>query len=108
VCPERSSTRENQYISRRANERLLHAVDGKVRKGRSIPFLCECLDPECHSTIQLTVEQFRGLREQPRRFAIVKGHPMMEGERVVETTESVAIVEKEAISPGPSPFGRLS
>jgi len=54
---------------------------------RRIPFLCECLDPDCRSTVQRTIEQFRGLRDGPNRYAIVTGH-------VVEVDGDVTIVEK--------------
>ena len=61
---------------------------------RPIPFLCECLDPECRSTVQLSIEQFRDLREMDNRYAIVTGHPIMTGERPAEVDGDVTIVQK--------------
>ena len=61
---------------------------------RPIPFLCECLDPECRSTVQLSIEQFRDLREMDNRYAIVTGHPIMNGERPAEVDGDVTIVQK--------------
>ena len=90
----REAQRTNQDVFRRANERLLAAVGDRIDDARAIPFLCECIDPECRSTIQLSIEQFRDLRESDTRFAIVTGHPILHGERSVELDGDVTIVEK--------------
>ena len=89
-----AAQRVNQDVFRRANERLLAAVRDRIDDARPIPFLCECLDPECRSTVQLSIEQFRDLRESDTRFAIVTGHPIFHGERSVELDGDVTIVEK--------------
>ncbi|HEY7003398.1 MAG TPA: hypothetical protein VH281_03885 [Gaiellaceae bacterium] len=94
--PARALPRANQDVFRRANERLLAAVGDRIDDRRAIPFLCECLDPDCRSTVNLTIEQFRNLRHQPHRYAIVTGHATMEGERIVESDDGVTIVEKPA------------
>ena len=88
------SARENQEIFRRANERLLNAVSDRVDGDRALPFLCECLDPLCRSTVELTTDRFRSLRRTTNRFAVVAGHPLMEGERVIASEGNVNIVEK--------------
>ncbi|HEX5468262.1 MAG TPA: hypothetical protein VFW80_04350 [Gaiellaceae bacterium] len=90
----RTSERRNQDVFRRANERLLDAVRGRVDGRRRIPFLCECLDPSCRSTVALTIDQFEALRDEVNRFAIVTGHPRVEGEHVITTHGDVTIVEK--------------
>jgi hypothetical protein len=89
-----SAARRTQEAFRRANERLLHAVSDRVDSEMRIPFLCECLDPSCHSTVELTVDQFRRLQETPNRFAIVTGHPTLESERIVAVDGEVSIAEK--------------
>jgi len=81
-------------VFRRANERLLAAVSNRIDEARPIPFLCECLDSECRSTVQLPIEQFRELRESDNRYAIVSGHPILDGERVLEVEGDVTIVKK--------------
>ena len=90
----REAQRTNHDVFRRANERLLVAVGDRIDDARPIPFLCECIDPECRSTVQLSIEQFRDLRESDTRFAIVTGHPILYGERSVELDGDVTIVEK--------------
>jgi hypothetical protein len=93
VYPERTQ-RANQDVFRRANERLLAAVRDVVDNARPIPFLCECIDPECRSTVQLSIEQFRDMREVSNRYAIFTGHPTMNDERPVEVDGDVSIVQK--------------
>ena len=100
--------RANQDVFRRANERLLAAVRDHVDDEREIPFLCECLDTECRSTVQLSIEQFRELRGEDNRYAIVTGHPVMDDERILEVDGLVTIVEsRRRRLPGPLP-GRRS
>ena len=86
--------RANRDVFRRANERLLAAVRDVVDDERQIPFLCECFDPDCRSTVQLSIEQFRDVREVDNRYAIVTGHRTMNGERPVEVDGDVTIVQK--------------
>ena len=86
--------RANQNVFRRANERLLAAVRDVVDDARPIHFLCECIDADCRSTVQLSIEQFRDLREIDNRYAIVTGHPIMNGERPVEVDGDVTIVQR--------------
>jgi hypothetical protein len=72
---------------------LLAAVGDRIDEGRPIPFLCECLDTECRGTVQLSIEQFRDLREAANCYAIVTGHPILGRERVVEVDGAVTIIE---------------
>jgi hypothetical protein len=90
----RQTERANQDVFRRANERLLAAVGNRIDTERPIPFLCECLDPGCRSTVQLSIDQFRDLRELDNRYAIVTGHPRLDGERILEVDDGVTFVEK--------------
>lgn len=90
----RGAERTNHEVFRQANERLLAAVSDRIDEARPIPFLCECLDSECRSTLQLSIEQFRELRDSANRYAIVSGHPILDSEHVLEVDGNVAIVEQ--------------
>ena len=91
---QRGTERANQDVFRQANERLLAAVRDQIDARRPIPFLCECLDPECRSTVQISIERFRDLRETDNGYAIMTGHPLLDGERILEVDDRVTIVEK--------------
>ena len=94
MSPGPTIARVNQDVFRRANERLLAAVGDRIDPRRPIPFLCECLDPDCRSTVELSVEQFRELQAERNRYALVTGHRLMHGERIVDVDGSVTLVER--------------
>jgi hypothetical protein len=89
-----SDQRLIQNVFRKANERLLAAVGDRIASDREIPFLCECHDPSCLSTVLLTVDDYRLVRQHERRFAVVPGHPTAVGESTVSRANGVSIVEK--------------
>jgi len=93
-CYPRGAEHANQEVFRRANERLLAAVGNRIDDARPIPFICECLDPQCRSTVELSIEDFRDLLEADEHYAIVTGHPVMDGERIVEVDGGLTIVVK--------------
>jgi hypothetical protein len=90
----RGAESSQQEVFRRANERLLAAVGDRIDDARPIPFICECLDTTCRSTVQLSIEQFRDLRESGTCYAIVTGHAILDRERVLEVDGAVTIVER--------------
>lgn len=65
-------------------------VDGD----QPVPFLCECADDSCLAPVALTLPQYRGVRSDEARFAIVPGHQTIDGEDVVTQNETFAVVEK--------------
>lgn len=84
---------ENQRAFRIANERLRGAL-GNMAGREPIPFLCECGDDTCLARIDLTLEEYEGIRTHESRFVIVPDHPTLPGERVVQENGSYQIVEK--------------
>ena len=40
----------------------------------SVPFICECADPACVEIVQMTMKEYREIREDPRTFLNVPGH----------------------------------
>ena len=63
--------RANQDVFRRANERLLAAVRDVVDDARPIPFLCECFDTDCRSTVSSRSRGSATCAEIDNRYAIV-------------------------------------
>ena len=88
---------ENQRLFRSANNRLVERVDDLNFDGASIPFLCECADPECLGRVDLTVPQYQAVRSDSERYVILPGHATIEGERVVEDNGHFHVVSKDAV-----------
>lgn len=87
---------ENQKLFRAANERLAERAEEYNRDGEPIPFLCECADDGCLGRVDLTPSQYQEVRAQRDRYVILRDHPTIERERVVEDNGQFQIVEKEA------------
>ena len=84
---------ENQRAFRIGNERLRGALDRPVG-GEPIPFLCECMDDTCMARVDLTLEEYGVIRRHENRFVIVRDHPTLPRERVVEENGCYQVVEK--------------
>ena len=82
----------NEATFRNVNEGM------EVGQGPSglLTFVCECGRLGCNKLIQLTRGEYENLRKNPRRFAIVDGHEILEAEEIVERHDRYAVVEKAA------------
>ena len=64
---ERRLARNEDYfreINESLREKHVHAV--VVRSG-PLPFVCECASPDCTEAVELTLEEYREVRSDPRR-----------------------------------------
>ena len=68
-----------------------------VEPDQSIPFLCECIDETCMARIELTPKEYEMARSDDEWFVIARGHPLLDGERIVEEEEHYLIVTKENV-----------
>src|SRR5215217_6955679 len=59
-----------------------------------IGFLCECGEPGCERTIELTQTEYERVRANPRRFAVIGDHAIETTEDIVERHQRYAVVEK--------------
>jgi hypothetical protein len=89
---------ENEELFRKANERLRDRAEVTAAPGRSIPFICECIDETCMARIDLTLEDYERVRSDDDHFVIAPGHPQLDGERVVEEEDHFLIVTKEDLN----------
>jgi hypothetical protein len=85
---------ESQDLFRRANQGLEKAIRSKVSEDRPIPFLCECLDESCTSSVEITLSEYDQVRAHANRYVIVPGHLTLDGEHVLEEDGRRAVVEK--------------
>ena len=86
---------ENESVFREANER----IRGRAREldfDSTVPFLCECGDPQCHEIVRLPPADYERVRKRGTSFLVAPGHDRAEGpsSRVRERRDGYAIVEK--------------
>ena len=84
----------NQATFRAANE----GIDRKaLDRGDLLTFLCECGDGSCRDTIQLSHEEYEGVRRDARSFALAHGHEGP-GDAIVEEFERFTLIEKTGVA----------
>jgi hypothetical protein len=62
---------------------------------RTLDFLCECDDAECHETINATRDEYETVRAEPTHFLVRGDHVDPSIEHVVDSNERFSVVEKE-------------
>jgi hypothetical protein len=86
--------RNEDYV-RDINESLREKhVHAPVVRSGPLPFVCECASMECTEAVELTMTEYRSVRQNARRFVVVPGHEVVDAEVVVETTDRFMVVEK--------------
>jgi hypothetical protein len=80
------------------NEATFRKVNEGMEAGQDpsgpLAFVCECGRLGCNELIQLTRTEYEGIRRNPRRFAILDGHEILEAEKIVERHDRYLVVEK--------------
>jgi predicted ThiF/HesA family dinucleotide-utilizing enzyme len=80
------------------NEATFRKVNEAMEVGQDpaglLTFVCECGRLGCSKLIQLTRDEYEAIRQDPRRFAIVDGHEILEAEAIVERHDRYIVVEK--------------
>ncbi len=80
----------NEATFRTVNEGMEAGQDGSDL----LSFVCECGRLNCTRLLQLSRDEYEDIRKNPRRFAIVDGHEILEAEAVVERHDRYLVVEK--------------
>jgi hypothetical protein len=80
------------------NEATFRKVNEAMEVGQDpsglLTFVCECGRLHCTKLIELTRAEYERIRANPRRFAIVEGHEILEAEEIVERHDRYLVVEK--------------
>jgi hypothetical protein len=80
------------------NEATFRKVNEGMEVGQDpaglLTFVCECGRLGCTELIQLTRGEYETIRKNPRQFAIVDGHEILEAEQIAERHERYLVVEK--------------
>ena len=82
----------NEATFRKVNEGMRTLED----EAGLLTFVCECGRLGCDRLIQLTRGEYETVREDPRRFAILDGHEILEVETIVQRHDRYVVVEKIA------------
>lgn len=99
--PETQRDRElraarNQSLFRAVNEKLRELNDAFAEVSKTYAIACECADVSCVETVHIAMEEYIDVREDERRFLVLKDHVYPEVERVVAQNDGYAIVQKNA------------
>jgi len=81
------------------NEATFRKVNEGMEAGQEssglLNFVCECGRLHCTKLIGLERAEYEAIRQNPRRFAIVDGHEILEAEEIVERHDRYLVVEKK-------------
>lgn len=83
----------NQVLFREVNERV-ETLSESFGGDDLISFVCECSHTDCAAQIELSRDDYEGVRAHGARFLIVAGHEFPEAERVVDERGYWVVVEK--------------
>ena len=84
---------KNEAICREINEGIEAAMASRTLEGHA-RMVCECGNRDCELLIAITVSEYEDVRQNARRFVVVKDHVIPDVERVVAETERFNVVEK--------------
>jgi hypothetical protein len=86
-----------------ANESVFREVNDAIERGlwpgeddSPVAFRCECASLECNRLVEITPRAYERVRDDPRRFLVLRGHELPEVETVVESYEEYVVVQKRA------------
>ena len=83
----------NEALFREVNERI-NGLQHDLGVAHTIEIVCECGTAACTERFTIEQDDYRALRANPRRFALVPGHEMPDAERIVADHGNYVVVEK--------------
>jgi len=93
---DRPATDEQAQRRVAQNQATLRKLNEAIRRDGAdqlIGFRCECGQLGCNQLIPLRRAEYEAVRANPRRFAIVPGHEVVEIEEAIERHTRYAVVE---------------
>ncbi len=82
-----------QVVFREVNERIAELTGLLNETGVNL-MICECSDPTCAESLEITIEEYETVRADPSRFVVQHGHQVPAVERVVHDNGRYLVVEK--------------
>jgi hypothetical protein len=89
---EEARIARTETVFRHVNERIAETAEGF--SSPESEFVCECADANCQHRLEVPLEEYEDVRDDPTHFLVVEGHEEPAYERVVERRHGYAIVEK--------------
>jgi 5-bromo-4-chloroindolyl phosphate hydrolysis protein len=86
----------NQALFRAVNEKLRELNEAFSEVSETYAIACECADVSCVQTVHVQMQEYLDVRENPRRFVVLRDHVLPHVERVVSGTDGYVVVEKTA------------
>lgn len=83
----------NESAHRAVNE--AREPDDARSAGATFRAVCECAQPDCDRTFEVTLAEYEAVRNDPRRFMVVVEHVAPEEEDIVERMEVFVVVLKQ-------------
>lgn len=82
----------HQVVFREVNERIAELTGLLNETGVNL-LICECSDPTCAESLEITQEEYEAVRAEPARFVVRHGHELPEVERVIGGNARYLVVE---------------
>jgi hypothetical protein len=76
------------------NERLRELGEGFSFVSEEAEFVCECASTSCTERVRMTLGDYEAVRADATRFFVLRGHELLEYERIVEEKDAYLVVEK--------------
>lgn len=89
---EEARIARTESVYRHVNERI--AETAETFESDETLFVCECADMDCQDRLEVPIEEYEEVREEPTHFLVVNGHEEPGYERVVGREPGYAIVKK--------------
>jgi hypothetical protein len=85
---------QNENAFRALNDSLGASVHSGRPAEDLAGFVCECGDPDCDTTVRVTVKTYESVRADAQLFLLVPGHEMPDAEDVVGGGDGYVVVRK--------------
>jgi hypothetical protein len=86
----------NQSMFRQLNEKLRDVEDALATVTEQLVIACECADTTCVAMLDISTNDYKAVRSNPRWFVVLLGHVYPEVESVIREDDGYVVVEKLA------------
>src|SRR3954466_13137767 len=83
-----------QALVREVNEQIHRLSPRWLLDDGLCEILCECVNPDCLSPLELPLQTYEKVRRFPTRFVVAPRHVADASERVVDQEKTYVVVEK--------------